>query len=132
MKNIILVSKVALLVFLSAGIAWSQENIPHKSGGGPLEPLSGVNIVSSVVDDYNLQVVFKSTARRYLKDMVIAIQDVNGSVMLKANLNGERFFAKLPEGEYTVKASVMGSHEQKKKVALGKMLRTLEFSWRPK
>ena len=130
-----------VVFFLSAGLVAAQEKtsnplnneqkgIQYESGGGTLAEKSAMQGFCDL-KKYNLKVVFKATARRYLKEMKVAVQDTAGKTILSVDCKGPWFFAKLPEGEYLVRASVMG-HEQVKKVVVTGELKTLEFQWQPK
>ena len=55
----------------------------------------------------NLELSFALQNRDYIGSAEVVIEDQNGAAILEAVSDGPLFFAKLPEGVYTVKATAM-------------------------
>ncbi len=91
----------------SVNVAVSAEdnmgiNIPYISGGIGSDEREAL---SERARDFNLKLVFATTARAFLADIAVQIADENGNTIVNALSEGPWFFAKLPPGKYTVSAT---------------------------
>lgn len=103
----------------------TQGGIRFMSGGIGLEERAAMDAKAK---DFNLKLVFAMTSREYLSDIKVQIQEPSGKVLLSASSKGPWFLVKLPEGEYTVQAS-MGQQRKAVKASVGKGLQTLHVQW---
>ncbi len=69
------------------------------------------------------------SSREYLSDVKVVVVDGGGKTVLSAESGGPWFFAKFPDGEYTVQAT-MGNQKEVRRVKVGKGLQTLNFLWK--
>lgn len=58
--------------------------------------------------DSNLQLVFTARDGNYLNKVQVRIMNMQGQTVLKTVSEGPLFFAMLPAGQYTIKATVQG------------------------
>ncbi len=103
----------------------TQGGIRFLSGGIGLEERAAIDAKAK---DFNLKLVFAMTSREYLSDIQVHIQEPSGKVLLSAQSKGPWFLVKLPEGQYTVQAS-MGQQRKVVKANIGKGLQTLHIQW---
>ena len=78
---------------------------------------------------YNLKAIFVTTSGGYLSDIAITITKTSGEKVLDAKSNGPWFFAKLPQGAYSIKAVYKGT-EKKQTVEVGPGLKSVIFAWK--
>jgi hypothetical protein len=86
--------------------------------------------MEEMAKDYNLKVVFAKVQGNYLADIPVAIMKPTGEKVLETLANGPWLFAKLPYGEYTVKAKYNGV-ERTRTLMVGRELRVAMFHWLP-
>lgn len=126
---------IAGMLLCTAG-AWAQ----NAKGAGPASTAGEAAVISGGIGlnardelaaqarDYNLKLVFALTSREYLSDVDVEIAGAGRSVATHHS-NGPWMFAKLPPGDYTVRASFNGN-TQTKKVSVGKQgQKVVNFLW---
>jgi hypothetical protein len=79
---------------------------------------------------YNLKMVFAKVEGNYLADIPVAIMKPTGEKVLETVTNGPWLFAKLPPGQYTVKATYKGQ-ERTRTMELGRAMKVAMFHWLP-
>lgn len=79
---------------------------------------------------YTLKLVFALTSGNYLSGVRVTILKSTGEHALEAVTNGPWLYAKLPEGQYTLKAAHQGQ-EQTRSLEVGKGLRVATIHWAP-
>ncbi len=60
---------------------------------------------------YNVKAIFATTSGSYLSNITITITKTSGEKVLEAKSNGPWFFAKLPQGTYSIKALYNGTEK---------------------
>jgi hypothetical protein len=103
-----------------------QGDVRYLSGGIGLEERADMDAKAR---EFNLKLVFAMTSREYLSDVKVVVLGTGGKTVLSAESGGPWFFAKLPDGEYTVQAAV-GNQKEVRRVKVGKGLQTLNFLWK--
>lgn len=101
-------------------------DIPHESVGiGEDDP------GAKMAGNYNLHLVFATQGSgQYLADIKIAIEDSSGKIVLETESPGPIFYAKLPPGNYRIRADFRGIPLQKSATVKEHGLRDLYFRWR--
>jgi hypothetical protein len=83
----------------------TYKGTPYVSGGIGLEERAELRTMGKAD---NLELSFALQNRDYIGSAEVVIKDKNGAETLEAVSDGPLFFARLPEGVYTVKATAMG------------------------
>ena len=118
----------------SIGLADSQlqvktENgIPYVSGGFGVDERENLRAMSK---DDNLELSFALKNKDYLGGAKVLIKDRNGKEIISAVSDGPLFFAKLPQGTYTVEATAMGQTLKQVARVPVKGETGLYFAWKP-
>ena len=123
--KITVIATTALVLFASipASLAFSKEvsdshtqvktykGVQYMSGGFGSEERENLQAMSK---DDNLEFSFALQNKDYLDGANVLIKDSNGKDVLKTFSDGPLFFAKLPQGTYTVEATAMGRTQEQK------------------
>ena len=104
-----------------------ERGIRYVSGGVGEGERAELNALS---DQFNLRLLFAiQNGGDYLADIQVSIVNQGGETVLNATSNGPWFYAKLPLGTYTVKAST-SEQSQQQKVTINARQSHLNFYWR--
>jgi len=93
----------------------SDNGIRYVSGGAGTEEERAIRAVAK---DFSLRVVLATPSGSYLGGAMIDVRKPDGKNVLVADSQGPLFFAELPSGRYTVKASGPGGSSMSKTVNL--------------
>ena len=105
----------------------AYEGIPYISGGFGVEERNNLRAMSK---DDNLELSFALQNKNYLGGAEILIKDANGKDILETVSDGPLFFAKLPQGTYTIEATAMGQTEEQIAHVPSKGQAQLHFAWK--
>jgi hypothetical protein len=102
-----------------ASLAWSEVRLEIKSQNGIRYVSGGVSsededAIKQLAKDFALRVTFATASGSYLGGGVVEVRDRAGKKVLEARSDGPLFFAELPPGKYTVKAT-SGSEDTRTK-----------------
>ena len=133
--------KRAMSIFLAvaASFLWiagtSASGIEKGKTDGVEYMTGGVGIderqqMGETAKEYNVKAVFATTSGSYLSNITITIAKTSGDKVLEATSNGPWFFAKLPQGTYSIKAVYKGT-EKTQTVEVGPGLKSVIFAWKP-
>jgi hypothetical protein len=127
---------VFLLGLLSVGLPSDLSGLPpeikmdrgimYVSGGIGLDERETLRLVGQ---DYDLRLSFAEKAGNYLSDVEVVIKDAGGKTALETVSQGPWFFAKLPEGRYTILASTKGKTYQQMARVVPHGQTSLYFYW---
>ena len=79
--------------------------------------------------DYNLKLVFALSSREYVSDVDVDVVNAAGRTVATHRAEGPWMYAKLPPGDYTVRATFNGS-TLTKKASVGKQgQKVVNFLW---
>ncbi len=101
--------------------------IPYVSGGIGLDERAELRTMSKTD---NLKLSFALQNKEYLGGAEVVIKDKNGREVLDAASEGPLFYAKLPEGIYTVEATAMGETLDRTVNVPSKGQAQLYFAWK--
>lgn len=104
----------------------TTQGISYVSGG---VGIGERNTLRAITGDYSLQLGFAQTSGSYLSGVDVEIQDAGGSPIVQAQSHGPWFFADLPTGTYTVRATTLGNTQQKVIRVADNRQKTLYFHW---
>lgn len=132
--------KRAMSIFLAvaASFLWiagtSASGIEKGKTDGVEYMTGGVGIderqqMGETAKEYNVKAVFATTSGSYLSSITITIAKTSGEKVLEATSNGPWFFAKLPQGKYSIKA-VYNGMEKSETVDVGPGLESVIFEWK--
>ena len=107
--------------------AQTYKDIPYVSGGIGLEERAELKAIGKTD---NLEISFALQNKDYIGGAQVLIRDKNGTEILEAVSDGPLFFAKLPEGVYTVKATAMGKTLEQTVHVPSKGQARLYFAWK--
>lgn len=132
---------LALCAALSGGFTaplWAQDTqdgLPQPVVAGSATYITGGigdaerAALEAVKKDYNLSILNADPNGEYVADVHVVVKDAKGTPMLSADA-GPMFFAKLPEGRYTVEASYEGQNKSQK-IRIGKNKTThIHMGWK--
>lgn len=85
--------------------AQSYKGVPYISGGVGSDERA---MLSTMAEKDNLELSFALQDKDYLGGAKVLIKDAKDHVVLRASSDGPLFYAKLPEGAYTVMATANG------------------------
>jgi hypothetical protein len=105
----------------------TYEGIPYVSGGFGMEERKNLRAMSK---DDNLELSFALQNKNYLGGAEVLIKDHNGKEVIETVSDGPLFFAKLPEGMYTVEATAMGQTLEQVAHVPSKGQAQLHFAWK--
>jgi hypothetical protein len=120
-------------VFAGSSTADSQlqvktaNGIPYVSGGFGLDERENLSAMSK---SDNLELSFALQNKNYLGGADVNIKDGNGKEVLHTVSDGPLFFAKLPQGTYTVGATAMGQTLEQVAHVPPKGRTQLHFAWK--
>jgi hypothetical protein len=92
-------------------MAKDYEGISYVSGGIGLDEREAIQ---TMVQDYNLKIVFSLRQGNYLADIAVQIKDAAGKIVMDAVSDGPWFYTQLPAGHYTVSATMAEKTENQK------------------
>ncbi len=133
MRNALLVTLIGVFIFtLTSGYAVAIANAAYIREGtshGVKYMTGGVGInersaMDRMAKGYDLKLVFAEPSRPYLASVKVEIQDNRGEKLIETNSGGPWFFAKLPDGQYTVTATHAGKKEVRR-LEVGQNLQTV-------
>lgn len=130
--SIALALVAASALFASAVIAGSDElvrapsGVVYVTGGAGTE---AVDRLKSMEKDFNLKLVFATTAGAYLSDVQVTIVDATGRVMLNATSEGPLLMAKLPAASYQIVARLGEVSESRKVHVAAEKLVVVDYRW---
>ena len=104
----------------------TAQGISYISGGVGADERDSLRALTR---DYSLQLGFAQTSGSYLSGVDVEIQDAGGDALVQAQSQGPWFFADLPAGKYTVRATTMGNTQQKVIRVTENRQKTLYFYW---
>jgi hypothetical protein len=118
------------------GIAtWSNAAVAAAGPAGEAAVVSGGiglderEALAAKARDHNVKLVFALSSGEYLSDVDVEISGAGGRQVVAHRAGGPWMFAKLPPGDYTVRASVDGN-TQTRKVSVGKQgQKVVNFLW---
>jgi hypothetical protein len=124
------VAGVLIIVAMSAGLAHAQEaspgGIPYLTGGVGEEERAQLEAEAK---DYNLKLVFAESGGAFVADVQVTVKNDEGSAVLAATAKGPLFFAKLPEGNYTVEATYREERKESSVSLAATKQRVIDFRW---
>jgi len=97
---------------LAPGIGYAQTletqgDVVFLTGGVGLEEREAIEEVAAA-ENMNLKLVFAEPGGPYVSGVSVTVQDAAGVVVLQAETNGPWLFARLPTGEYAIRAELRG------------------------
>jgi hypothetical protein len=107
--------------------AKTYKGIPYISGGFGVEERENLRAMGKAD---NLELSFALQDKDYLGGAEVLIKDRNGREVLETASDGPLFFAKLPEGIYTVEATAMGKTLEQVAHLPSKGQARLYFAWK--
>ena len=84
----------------------TQNGIDYVAGGIGKEQAEAMKVAAH---DYDLMLTFAADGGKYLADIDLQIEDMNGNSLLKTVSEGPLFLAHLPVGRYKITASAQGT-----------------------
>jgi hypothetical protein len=84
----------------------TQNGIDYVAGGIGKQQAEAMKVAAH---DYDLMLTFATDAGKYLADIDLQIEDMNGNTLLNTVSEGPLFLAKLPVGRYKITASAQGT-----------------------
>lgn len=123
----LVLSPLASKAAASSFIAHGQSNgIAYASGGVGMDERVAMDAMAK---DYNVKMMFVEAPKNYVSGVKLKIEDHSGKLLLETTSSGPWFWAKLPQGDYRVIASLHNHREMRHlKVAGG--VDTIEFFWK--
>ncbi|MGE5305277.1 MAG: carboxypeptidase regulatory-like domain-containing protein [Alphaproteobacteria bacterium] len=105
----------------------SYEGIPYISGGVGSDERS---MLASMSKNDNLELSFALQDKEYLGGAKVTVKDHEGKNVLEATSDGPLFYAKLPEGTYTVIAVANGTTLMRNVQIPEKGRTSVYFAWK--
>ena len=84
----------------------TESGIDYVAGGIGKEQSEAMKVAGQ---DYDLMLIFATDGGKYLADIDLQIEDMNGNTLLKTVSEGPLFLAHLPVGRYKITASAQGT-----------------------
>ena len=84
----------------------TQNGIDYVAGGIGKDQAEAMKVA---VQDYDLMLTFATDGGKYLADIDVQIEDMNGNTLLNTVSKGPLFLANLPVGRYKITASAQGT-----------------------
>ena len=100
-------------------------SVAYASGGVSEEARENL---SAIARDFNLKLILATKSGAYLSDVGVVVSDERGQRVLDAKSEGPWFFARLPNGRYSIEASANGTMVRKA-VTVGPQLSQVDFRW---
>lgn len=120
----LMVGAAAAFVDITRG---STNDVEYMTGGIGMDERQAME---EMAKGYNLKVVFAMTAGNYLSNIPVTILKPTGEKALETISTGPWLFAKLPYGQYTVKAGHAGK-ERMRTLEIGREMQVAMFHWSP-
>jgi hypothetical protein len=105
----------------------SYEGIPYISGGVGSDERS---MLASMSKNDNLELSFALQDKEYLGGAKVTVRDHEGKNVIEATSDGPLFYAKLPEGTYTIEATANGTTLMRKVKIPEKGRASVYFAWK--
>lgn len=105
----------------------TANGIPYVSGGFGVDERENLRAMSK---DDNLELSFALQNKEYLGGADVLIKDSKGRDVLQAVSDGPLFFAQLPQGTYTVEATISGKTLKQIAQVPAKGQARVYFAWR--
>lgn len=83
---------------------------PYITGGVGMEERA---VLEERMNDYNLKLIFALEEGNFLSNVDVTVADSAGKTVLQTTTNGPWLAARLPEGHYTVRATIQGETQEK-------------------
>ena len=103
----------------------SEAGIPFLRGGVGIEERE---MMKSMESAYNVKLVFSMIKGDYLADIAVDIKHASGKSLAKVTSNGPWFYAKLPTGKVTIRATMEG-RSLIKNVDSGRGFKVVRLHW---
>jgi hypothetical protein len=104
----------------------TDNGIPYVSGGFGVDERENLRAMSK---GDNLELSFALRNKNYLGGAEVLIKDRHGKEIIETVSDGPLFFAKLPEGIYTVEATAMGKTLEQTVHVPSKRQARVYFAW---
>lgn len=135
MKRVSMIVFAFFCLFLTASLSSAFVDIQKGQTDDVEYMTGGVGIgerqaMEEMAKGYNLKVVFAKVQGNYLADIPVTIMKPTGEKVLETVANGPWLFAKLPPGQYTVKA-IYNGQVKTRTMELGRAMRVAMFHWLP-
>ena len=110
----------------SGEVVRAASGVTYVTGGIGSE---AVDLLKSMEKEFNLKLVFATTAVAYVSDVKVRIVNAGGDAVLDAMSEGPLLMANLPAGVYQVNATLGGHLERRKITVAANKLMTVDFRW---
>jgi hypothetical protein len=97
---------VVLATHLDVLEVQTESGIDYVAGGIGKEQSEAMKVAGQ---DYDLMLIFATDGGKYLADIDLEIEDMNGNILLNTVSEGPLFLANLPVGRYKITASAQGT-----------------------
>jgi len=104
----------------------TQNGIAYVAGGIGKEQAEAMKVAAH---DYDLMLTFATDGGKYLADIDLQIEDMNGKTLLNTVSEGPLFLANLPVRRYKITASVQGTSHTSIVDIGGKRATKAVFQW---
>ena len=104
----------------------TQNGIHYVAGGIGKEQSEAMKVAAH---DYDLMLTFATDYGKYLADIGVQIEDMNGNTLLNTVSKGPLFLANLPVGRYKITASAQGTSHTRIVDMGGKHPTKAVFQW---
>ncbi|MCA1853001.1 MAG: hypothetical protein LC647_11565, partial [Beggiatoa sp.] len=104
----------------------TQNGIDYVAGGIGKEQAEAMKVAAH---DYDLMLTFATDGGKYLADIGLQIEDMNGNALLNTVSEGPLFLANLPVGRYKITASAQGTSHTRIVDMRGKRPTKAVFQW---
>ena len=103
-----------------------QNGVSFTSGGAGQEEQ---RVMQRIQDRYNLRVTMATTTGQYTSPSEIRIEDGSGKALVTTKPDGPIFLAKVPPGDYTVRATAEGTTQTHKVSVPASGQAPVTFTW---
>lgn len=109
-----------------AAVRQAGGGIAYASGGVSEEGRENLNAIAK---DFNLKLILATKSGAYLSDVGVVVSDDRGQRILDAKSEGPWFYARLPNGRYSIEASANGTVVRKVVSVGARQLSQVDFRW---
>jgi len=117
---------VVLATHLDVLEVQTQNGIDYVVGGIGKEQSEAMKVAGQ---DYDLMLIFATDGGKYLADIDLEIEDMNGNILLNTVSQGPLFLANLPVGRYKITASAQGTSPARVVDIGGERAMKVVFQW---